>query len=416
MSLVVVAPGFPKTLFQDIAVGGPEVVDLRLSAAASLKGRVTLQDGSPAAGSTVVLKRTWYQYADDGASYSGGESPFYLAEVDMTGNYAIDGIAPGDGFRVGIRTSSRSFSRDEDLGSFQSGETKTWDHTIASDIKVRGHVYSANTGLPANRCFIHYENMSFGEDKSYDTPGLDAYYETLLVGGSGTYIFSAQYFPSRTTVDLGSDPYAKQLTCEAGGIYTLDLLFPDPVTFPIRVVDGVGKPMRGAEVRPIVDQPEYSNVIGRVGETDADGRFVCDRLPPDLPFRLQIVVADLPPQDSKTHTGQPGEQLPEETVVFTDPIAVTGIAVGIDGSPAANAPMKLLVHQEAEEPPLQSFYMRTDEAGVFALYAHIPEDTIRMELLLDVEAGRGSFAHLDNIRIVPGQPLDLGRVQFTPSQ
>ena len=412
-SLAVAAPGFPKTLFQDIPVGGPEVVELQLPAEACLRGRVTFEDGSPATGLTVVLKRIWRQYLYDTSNCLGGEGPYYIAEIGSDGGYCIKGIAPGDSFQVGIHTSSRAFSRDEDIGSFLSSETKTWDYVIALDINVHGFVYSAGTGATVGNCIVHLQSLDNSEDKSYCFTAFDGSYKAMLVGGPGTYVFSAQYSPARTVHDMNDDPYAKCLVCEAGGDYALDLLRPDPVTFPIRVVDSAGKPVTGAEIYPVILQ-QGSNMWPKAGETDAQGRFVSYDLPPNLPFYLRIVVADQYPEESKTHICQPGQQLPEETISLSGPVLITGIAIGVDGKPAANTGITF-VPQEFGEPTARSFYIRTDEIGAFVLQTTMAEIN-QLELALDTEAGTNPTAHLDDIQIVPGQPLDLGQVHFAPAQ
>jgi len=421
-ALQVTAAGFAKSLFQDIAVGDPNTVSLKIQESATLRGRITYGDGRPATGLTVHLAQQWIQYANPGQheghqNYGGGEGPRYMADTDAGGDYVIPDIGPGTDFQVQVRSRWKPSSPGEEVGPFLPGETRIWDHTIQEEITIRGHVIGATTGRPIAGACAYYRKMDLDElTGTYATTTFDGAFEITLVGGSGTYILEPRYFTSATVEDILQDPWTKLPECDAGETYTIDLPLPEPATFPIRVVDAGGSPVVGAEVSAFVQEPNITHIIGMIGATDSEGRFVCSTVPPDLPVWTEVKKPGLPSAISAAYVGSSGEVLPEQTLIMAEnTFGITGTAIAPDGMPAASRGITAFPQTPGQR-SRHPLYTTTDEQGVFHFRETLPETTEGLSLYLDVEEGRNPGAEVNPVEIVPGQSLDLGRVVFVPSQ
>jgi len=435
----ILMPGMPKA-------DGAEH-ELRLARPGSIRGRVTLPDGSPAANSVAhIIERTPYVTA-------------YSTEVltDAMGEFVITQIPPST-YRLSFST--RPPLDEEWIGAAKDGiEVKEGSVTEAGDLivskvaVVTAEVLDAETGatiekpivvrLGAGEHDLHYRshrvvpkgyhppdrnddlrvNVAGGERKTVrfklrpvkpqdmivgvvmnedGTPAGDA--SVLMMGGGG--------FDSTNIAKTGADgsfqfpapPDAGRITILA---WDADKAMSDPieatrgesVTVKIRsggfasasgrIVDEEGNPIPGAEVRWDIEGIEYGFHPGPVPRdvlTDADGRFVFPRLWADPDHLIIFCSAD----------GYGGAALRDEKLVSGENLelnitfkkadqSISGVLLQADGRPSSR--VNISVQADGQPSRRQAI---TDDAGRFTIDGLCPGN---VSLYLYDPATRKSFYH-----------------------
>ena len=323
-SLLVVPQGQPEGFFPAVTVGDSKTVDLKMTAPASLSGRVVYPDGTPAAGVDLSLRA---RYAPDGGTpnYAKQTKSWNAAEIGTAydrhtttgpdGGYAftdlpavpdllfgVNKMPEGDGM-IGVKLFS------QDAGPVEPGEHKTFDCTLPSSSEVmtiRGRLLAMHSGRPVDG-MVAYENTRTHEMSV--VPG------DLRKGGAfelkltvpGTYELWGRH--SSNTADTGQEPRVS-VPWVAGTTRTLDIRVPDPFTLSIHVVDTEGIPVQGATVSA------GQGTVFPVTRTDAQGRYSWDGFAPGIEAHFTVTKEGYVTAQSQPTAGESGAVYPEETIVL----------------------------------------------------------------------------------------------------
>jgi hypothetical protein len=231
----------------------------------------------------------------------------------------------------------------------------------------------------------------------------------------GTYLVIARYTGNAELP--GSVASTKEIACDPGGTYEVDLQLPEPVTLPIRVIDAAGQPVPGAKLVTVqATAPQMLSFADVVGVTDVEGRSVVASFTPGIECWLEVSKPGYIRASTAKHTGSPGEVFPEETLVLFATAGIQGIALGPDGAPLTAKGIDIRV-EAADYREHHNQYMPLDPRGAFTLLEGVPAANVTFTLTLAQDtpaATQDLSAHVGPIDCAPGVVTDLGPITFTP--
>lgn len=390
-----------------VAVEAGGFVELRMPVPARLEGRVLRADGKPAADVKVAVTG---QYGESGVPTR------YQSPTDSEGNYTVNGIAPDLGYVAEVQDeSSVALAREADLGVLTAGTVLHRDFRLEAPIRVRGRVIGEQTGKPQPNARVSWTRGAESRDGAVQTNAGGAYELTLYEPGSyfvyampGNGVITGEFIEAHgRTVHVG-----------AGDEKVEDFLIPDGFSLGVRVLDGRGRPIGGAEVRPhFSDRPGSSSSFA-MGQTDAAGRFRWEGFHPGLESWLEVGLAGGGGSVAATTpvVGEPGVDYLEETVVLYGSGGLMGTALGPDGRPLAGVRITVhVLHSRLDIDGMRagnvdaSFGTQTDAAGVFVLAEGVPAAPLEVTVKAKPEKGPELSAGL-RAECAAGQIADLGPV------
>ncbi|HRI87900.1 MAG TPA: sigma-70 family RNA polymerase sigma factor [Candidatus Hydrogenedentes bacterium] len=391
--------------FDDIPVGTDDIVELKMPAAARLTGTISGTTGEPLENLLVLLQGT----ANDGSGQRRVEAAsLYAAKTDSSGKYAIEAIDTNQAYTVHVANMDRSpRSQPLALPDFSPGSTQTWNYTLQETIQVRGRVTGEKTGLPLANIKVAALKDGAPVLNSETAVNADGTYEMSLTSGPGNYVIYPRLWriePDTTGYDWGR---AVVLTPEQDTV--VDLTFMDTATISIRVVDASGAPIDGM----MLGLREDDHTWMPVAKTSDDGRFKYAGVMPGVETNFVVY-------EGRDHVGattpviaEPGEVVPEETVVVYGSAGIEGIATKPDGSALQNGVLIVRVFyaltREVER------RVNTDSSGHFVIEGGLPATPVILAIEgFNEEAGAIDkfYYESDEILLVDGQIQNLGAISF----
>ncbi|MCC6152755.1 MAG: hypothetical protein IT367_03305, partial [Candidatus Hydrogenedentes bacterium] len=396
--------------FDDIPVGTEDVVELQMPQGARLNGTITWAKGGAAPEVIVYLVGK----ANDGRGQRRNPALIYAGKTDSGGNYAIEAIDANQSYTVYVaKLDQTALSQPQPLPDFTPGGTQTWDYAIQDLIYVRGRVTGETTGKP-----LHDVKVAAMKDGKYvensDTATYeDGTYELKLSSGPGNY----KIYPRLWRIEPEQTGYewAKDVQLEEAEEATVDLTFIDTATMSIKVVDAAGNPLKGI---PLVIREE-DHRWGPVASTADNGTFTWNGFLPGIETNFVVLGQGGSAELGTTRPTilEPGQVVPEETVVVYGSAGIEGTAIGPNGQSLANGVIVLHAYfaltREVER------RINTDESGHFLIEGQLPATTVilSMEGYTETDGSVDRFSYESGeIELLDKQILDLGRINFEHSE
>ena len=229
-----------------------ETFHLQMKAKASLHGQIRGAAGRAIKGGSVSLVGQ-IPYPDITIVYKDIE-PFFLestkkATVCDDGTYAISGLYPDREYTLKIELQSDKQSSAEAILTpaeskliFSPGENREFNCELGDAVTIRGHVLTERMRRPLaqmNVTLIAPSSTTTARQTKTDNTGAFSF---TFNGIPGTYRVVPQ--PSPSSEDLCArlrNRPDNQVLVASGETREVDVYVPDPVSFPIRVLDPKGK-------------------------------------------------------------------------------------------------------------------------------------------------------------------------------
>lgn len=391
VSLVVSSESHGHASFDDVVVGGDEVVELIMRADATLEGTVTWSDGEAAEGVYVFLEGR----ANDGTGDRRIPASAAAGQVDSTGDYTVSALDANQRYVAVIRSAEGTpLSNFESIGPLQPGLKTRWDHVIHNTAVITGTVYGETTGRPLRDILVACRREATQSDEIWTHIKPDGSYELRITSEPGTY----WVYPRLARMDpaeLGFE-YGREVQLEPGSTMPLDLVFADTVTMSVLVVDETGRPMEGLALG--IHEGDHTWVP--LAETPADGRFTWSGFAPGKETNFVVYRGSTMVGSSSPRIGDPGQVFPEETIVVHGDAGLEATLTDPSGEPLANVRVEISVLFGADERIVRT--VNTDEGGHLLINGGLPATTVTLHVV-------GTTRTEDRIATYTGSvgPLDL---------
>jgi hypothetical protein len=387
-----------------------EEVRLTMKERATLRGRITWDDGSPAKDVVVSVAGEvpepqipiWYS---GWRPTTGGE-----AAVDDDGDYEITGLQPefeyealvlkAGGDRMKARMNPLS-PRGKARFRLSPGEVKTWDASIARPIAVHGTIRTEKSGAVVARARIGLKKDGKDIREVYAESDKEGAFRLGINTGPGQYLIYAKprYAEWNEAAQAIVEKFGKQIDLEEGADLEVELLVFEPILLPIRVLDAGGSP-----VDSIRYQLDFKTADGRrygCGDStnlDGDGRTEISLCFPVAEMQLAVAAfSGGPMTEPRPFQPSPGMVLSEETFVLARTCAMSMVLLEPDGKPLADSNLSAdITYGDGKK---ETIGIRTDSKGAFTqkglratamtIRIHGPEGGVK------VEGADGSAGDLD---------------------
>ena len=465
----VVKEGYGPGFFPKIATGTTDALFV-LRSGGAIAGKVTTKDGNPVEGTTVRVT---------GEALPGGLTPSSVriqplpvvpaaVTTDARGDYLAEGLGEdyvyavsvpmpelagekelaADNVRGHIVAAMRDL--DEDMFGAQSFGARKTDVRVkagqttrgvdlvlgsTTGATIRGVVTDRTSGKPV--CPVVVTAGCADADTS-DAGDRRRYWFQTKAGGSavtnldGSYVLQIQDLAEARNFRIsyafmtegGSaweqpDEEIALLELKPGDEHELNFTVDAPVTVPVRYVGVDGAPLEGIEAA--MRQAGGRGGCGGTLVSDADGRVTFHGVPPftdlqALAWRsaggnLQTIGVSDP------FSGQPGETVPEVTVVCRLLGGAEGVLTYPDGRMVANTPVSCEGQRVDDTGPPLEGDVTTDANGAVAVPEVVPEGVYHVSVtFLDSQSGQAYKATADNVEIVAGAITNMGTLVAEPAK
>ena len=410
--------------FTNVPVEEDGFAELRYPAGAVVQGRSTWHDGTSAPGCVVLLtgqrRQESYNEVGEVIGWSVGSGETYESSTDSDGTYRIANVDPGQIYTVDLEDAEgMPIARSLALGNVEAGEEVTWDYVISEAIVLRGTVFGAQSREPMADIAVTCVKVEDAREEPFfvasTVSGSDGTYELRIFSEAGPYtIWPSHGRPAIHFAGPRDSEHSRTVELRSGQDNTLDLELPEPWSRSFRVVDEDGNPVEGARVQ-IVEHIE-GGVSGHSypGVTDADGRIQVSGLVPDADIECAFSADGYVTENSTSIVGQPGENVPGETIVLHRPSGIACTVVDADGRPLSNAMVILTVHYA--EQSQQQVFSRTDASGYLEVEGEVPAATVVVEATVPGPAGERAGYISEPVECLVGHITDLGTITLTAEQ
>lgn len=407
-------------LFLDVSLRD-SALRLQLQQKATLRGTLRWSDGKPADG-LIVAVRGSLPYPDMATQYTGiSPSIEQQTAVAADGTYALSGLYPGFRYWGRLRNPDDPPHHNPGLGPqflkdvvFKPGEVREWSYTLSAPIVVHGHVYSERTKQPMKRIRVGLDPEGPPQEMpAYETQTDNEGAFTLRIGtGPGAYSLAPYFFGGPVSEDLRRDMpvrYGKQLHLAAGEEKEADLLLPEPVVLPLRVLDHAGRPVKS--VNTIAHFVTPSGQTGGHGETkasDAEGRIQLLFFEPLSEVWVEVGADREGAKVESSHcAAQLGETLPEETLTLPPMCGLAGVVV--DASGKLLPYFMISVYEEGF--PESGINVATDNEGRFRIESGLRAGVLSLRIESAETAGHWDSGPIECAADTVG---DLGSITLVP--
>ena len=400
-TLNVYSPQYGLATFNEFWDVEDQFHELRMPGMASLSGRVTQSDGSPAAGVKIKLA---------GSAPLGESSVLdqtFTAVTDLNGQYKIREINASQKMVATIKDTAGQCRVRKSFGYLPPNQMTTWDAQFSKPIVVRGTVRGMQNHQPlALPGLFEITVVKDGQALATEGGAPNAFpkgiYEITVPAGSGRYLIVPTYTPFYYS---GFESYGREVNLVEGTEPIVDLELPEPITVMVRIVDENGNPLKGATVK----RTDFGSDLGT---TDEGGRLKFSCFAPNTMGNIaggsiEIACQGYFTEQRYAFSGSPGQILPEETIVLHPAGEVTGRPILIDGEPMPNG--KLWVRFTYGNGMQQSLAISTDSKGQFRLA--IPATSLDLVGSLVPPNPLHSFSRT-GLQCLVGQTLNLGDIQL----
>ena len=456
--LRVVKEGYGPGFFPRVPAG-TDNADLVLRIGGAIEGRVTTMEGKPVAGERVTVR---------GDVLPGGLTPSDVriqtlpaapasAVTDERGFYTVDGLGEDYAYTVAIAGASASNIQDlptaqglrtiaEMMAEFNRDAVGEADVAAQkADVRVKSGQTTRSVDLVVG--VTNYGTV-FGTvtDRSSGKPvcpiaitaatvdaegtGLRAVMKgshggTAVTDLDGRYVLRIANLQGRTQFRIGHvfmteggsaweqpEDIAETVDLGPGDEREVNLTIDAPVTVPVRYVGTNGAPREG-----VLAAMRCAGCGGGCGGTlisDAEGRVKFHGIRSGVSLEAIAWVeigSDLKTVGvSEPFTGEPGETMPEVTVICTSSGGIAGAMTFPDGNPVADAELIAGAIQPDGTVTRVEAQIVTDASGVFVLGEAFPEG-IYAAVGLGLLAGDPALPYsvtIPNVEIAAGAITDLG--------
>ncbi|HIJ74816.1 MAG TPA: sigma-70 family RNA polymerase sigma factor [Candidatus Hydrogenedentes bacterium] len=421
VALDVRAPNHGTGVFTNVPIGEDNLIDLRLSEPATLKGQVIWSGGAPAAAVCVRLQAR-VPVGDRGtcATNCCTYRP-YRVTTDSDGVYEfarIDSGVPYSAYVSVVAEEERAANpeRPTHIDPLAPREVRRVDiavQRIEEQMIVKGHVYGVQTGRliwPA-RVFPAKGNGEWVPHTG-QLVAMDGSYELRLTALPGEFVIYPNYYDHSLPAGEMLREFGKKVHLSAGETVELDLTIPECVSASVRVVDQLGTPVEDAAITLVQDHTGFGGK-----KTNADGRWASSSITPWTEFWFKVSKEGYADKETEHHLGEePGHVCPEETIVLFQSGRVQGVAVDASGEVLSGRTVNARAHYEHGEMALEP--TRTDRDGVFTIMG-IPATGVTLEVSIQTgQTGRGGSFYgsraVIEIECLAGHIIELGEVLFSP--
>ena len=236
-------------------------------------------------------------------------------------------------------------------------------------------------------------------------------YEVILRAGFGAYrVYPHFNFPKPNTwlAFLGQDIRLDTPTKEVA------LMFDDPVTLQLLVVDLAGRPIEGARAQFAYGDSAaqafafYSDASHP--ESNAEGRVLFNQFMPGQPIKIRNVTQpEYVASQQFLYSGQPGEVI-QDMVILYERAAIAGRILDSAGDPLVLREISLTAYYGDDA--VIRLDVETDELGFFASEYELPATDVTLSLEVDIGADEPRQILLENVGRVSLQSLDMGVLIF----
>lgn len=413
--------------FSSVPVNPDEELVLRYPPATSVFGVVSDRNGKSVPGVEVrlegVLVTTIRDAAKGYAPSSSSRGSAYSTETNSNGSYRIERIDSGQRYTTEVfGQDGIQLAQGPGIEEIKPGADYELNFTVMPQMTVRGTVYGGNTGkpiegivivaLPANSLDSVAERS--GPTKSARTSsGSDGTY-ALTITGDG------RAFSLLTTYNEGGYAWNPELiaslptvTLEPGETVTQDLRVDEPATRSFIVVDDTGSPVEGTVIT-IQTQTGFGTVgLGSSDTTDAQGRVTLESLAPLSEVTITFAKTGYINAQSAAVSTDPGDILPEETVILYRPAEVSAMLIDADGKPVANQTVQLIGSYGAYGKVRAIAH--TDEHGVTEVVSELPATDVTLQFFVEANPSTATTALTGTeaaYSLSPESPNNLGQVQL----
>ena len=407
-ALNVYSPRYGVATFRSSSEKKDTFLELRMPGMASLSGRVTQSDGTPAAGFTVKLQGTVI-WPDNGCSATDQS---FTTTTDLKGQYEIRDINVGQKMDAIITDTKGQCRIQKALGYLVPNQLTTQDFKISKPIVVRGTIRGKQNHQPLttpNRFNVTVikDGLDIAEAGYLNSSISNGIYELTVPGDSGSYFIAASYIPWSYTTFMS---YGRTVNLTEGTEQIIDLELPDPFTVALRVVDESGNPIKGANAKELYNMNRNCGVTddaGRLTYTGFIPRFIPNTSPGISGGAFTIECPGYFTNETNGFIGTPGQILPEETMVLYQEGEAVGRLIALDGEPIVYGKFSIKVTYGDGK---QQFHdVATDSTGCFRI--KIPATSLNLIGALAPPNPAHSFSRA-GLQCSAGQALDLGDIQL----
>jgi len=455
--------GYGTGFFPKVATGTRDAIFV-LRSGGAISGKVTNADGSPAAGTTVEVKgealpgglapsKVRIQALNgtpvavttgaDGSYLAEGLGEDYVYTVTIPGSdTSEDGIEAMDIRRVHIVAAMRDLEEDVFSGQSVAAQktgiyvkagqtTKDVDFVLGAetDAVIWGKVTDRTSGAPVCPVVV---TAGLVDDDADPTAKQPIWFQTSS-GGSGvtkpdgSYVLriwnlteAARYHITYVFMTEGGSAWEQPdeqialLELKAGDKRELNFTVDAPLTVPVRYVDTSGAPQEG-----IMAAMRRAGGRGGCGGTlisDSEGRVTFHGIRPSVELQAvawREVGGDLQTVGvSEPFIGQPGETVPEVTVVCRLMGGVEATIAYADGRPVAETEVTCEARLADNASNPVSGQLTTDSAGMIRIPDMVPEGiyAAMSVAFLDRASGQLLSGSVENVEVRAGEVTNAGRV------
>ncbi|MBW7864276.1 MAG: sigma-70 family RNA polymerase sigma factor [Candidatus Hydrogenedentes bacterium] len=294
---------------------------------------------------------------------------------------------------------------------------------------LRGRVTDRATGRPACPVVITAAVYGGGNQNYFQAKqggsavtGLDGRYELRVWNVAGPGEFSVRHLYMTEGGGGGWQPEEELATVALGPgeVREMDFAVDAPILVPVRFVGADGRPREGIEAG--MGTAGSGGGCGGVLVSGADGRVVFHGLRPGVAYQalawLRAGSGIKTVGVSDPFSGEPGQTVPEVTVVCRLSGGIGGMLSHSDGRPVANTAL-LCGARGADGATLAADGVAmTDVSGYFQLPASLPEGDYAEVVVgfLDREMATPYSATAAGVEIAAGAVTDLGALVVAPEK
>jgi RNA polymerase sigma factor (sigma-70 family) len=288
-TFIAYAEGHGHAHYEDLPISEEQGVTLTLKRMATVTGRLTHRDGSPAVGYTVKA------YGRPGEDAHVSELVPGVGVADFDGVYAIDNLQSMYYGAEVVSPTGERVSAVTDLGFIGPGHVYHWDFENGPDMRVTGTLRQEGRGEPLAN-FIVAWTLNGRVQHHVRTDQHGAYTVRLLPSPGEHRLLPMKAAPNR--MELLSDSraaYGREISVVPSRQFNMDLTMPALFSASVVVLDAADRPIReGVRVDAVMEDPHgqpskhtYTRITG-----DENARYVFDQFAPGVRCRFRVGADD----------------------------------------------------------------------------------------------------------------------------
>ena len=411
-----------RAVFPAVEIQDNYVAELRMTLNASLSGRAVWENGEFAGEIRFILDGEFIDpqpNANQRARFrtfaSDADGRFEIPHLDPTLEYTVDVLS--------VKNTEALLADPAESFTLAPGEHVETLIRLKKRLPVagllRGTVVGAETGSPVAGVRVVAEKR-VGERRLLSRgkeTGPDGRFEIQPKDGIGEYLLYGTYAHD-SYVERGENFHAESgisVVVSDSPVAAIELKVPEAISARIQVLDRVGDPIEGAEVRAMIDSTgEY------LGTTNGEGFWIEAGISPRSErIEFTTKMEGYASSTGKTRSlGEAEDLLLEETLVIYEASGLEGTAIDEAGNPIANRSLEITYYSKLLGTKWSR--VRTDFYGRFTLTEDIPSINQSVKLEFKEQDGDASVAalkavHVKDVECFPELITNLGVLVFSPA-